>query len=59
MSFSMPGVAVGLRLACGARENRRVNCFLDMASAIGFLMPGTCLSETEKLFLAATRNRGP
>ena len=57
MSFSMPGVTVGLRLACGTRENRLVKCLRDIASAMGFLMPGTCLSETVKLLLAATRKR--
>ena len=51
----MPGVGVGILFACGAREKKRLNCFLESASASSLLLPGTCFSLTVKLFCAAVR----
>ena len=36
---------------------KRVNCFRDKASAMGFSMPEICLRDTEKLLFVATRNK--
>ena len=38
--LSIPGVAVGVGSACGARAKKRVNWHLDSASAMVLCCPG-------------------
>ena len=51
----MSGVGVGNLFACGVREKKRLNCFLESASASSLLLPSKCFSLTVKLFCAAVR----
>ena len=46
----MPGVGVGNMSACGAREKKRLNCFLERASASSLLLPTKCFILTVQLF---------
>ena len=54
---SANGIGVGCLFACGAREKKRDIWLRDKASAILFSLPGTCISASVKLLLAASRNR--
>ena len=52
-----PGVAVGVRAACGARSKKRLNWLLDSASASSLVFPGRCVRRTWKWCEAAIKNR--
>ena len=54
---SANGIGVGCLFACGAREKKHDIWLRDKASAILFSLPGTCISASVKLLLAASRNR--
>ena len=53
----MPGVWVGCRCACGARENFLVNCLREMASPSKLVLPGRCCIVIVKCCCAANINR--
>ena len=46
---------MGKWFACGARANKRLNCFRERASASSLLLPAMCFSVTVKLPRAAVR----
>ena len=51
------GIGVGVGDAVGARDRNACIWKRDRASAIQFCTPGTCLADTVKLSLGATKNR--
>ena len=53
----VPGIAVGVLSAWGARTKKRVNCIRERASASVFLVPGRWVSRTWKWWRAAVKNR--